>query len=87
MSQPDNGTQVRTDSIIGGIIHKHSYGIGMFLHRLFHLAGLHSQRNPQRPIDLRIHIHRNRPAEYQGIDHTFMYISGQDDLVSRFADR
>ena len=78
-------TQIRTDPIVGRIVYKNCGCIRILTDRPFHLRNLHSEWYPQFCIHFRIYIHRNRTAQYQCIDHAFMYISRQNDLVTCLA--
>ena len=87
MRQFYNGTQVRADTVIGRVIYKYCRCVRMLQDRLFHLGQLHTERDTDMIIHLRIDIHRLRPAQYQRIDHAAVHITRQDDLISRLAGR
>lgn len=78
-----DGPQIAADSIIGRIVDLYRYRLRMLCDCLCHLLSLHSQRNSQPLVHLRIYIDRNRSAQYQGIQHTAVDITWQDDLVPR----
>ena len=82
-----NCFQITADSIICRVIHQYSNCIRVFCYRFCHLFSLHPQGNAQMVVHFRIHIHRNRTAEYKCIDHTAMYISRKNDLISSLTDR
>ena len=57
----------------------------MLFNRTAYVLQLHPQRNPQQLVYFRVNIYRNGSAKHQRIDHAFMYISGQYNLIPRFA--
>ena len=85
MSNLYNGSKIRTDSIIGRIVHQHRHGIRIRDNRFFHFRHFHSQGNSETVIHLRVYINRYRSTQYQGIDHTLVYISWKNDLIPRLA--
>ena len=87
MSHFDNSLDITTNSIIGRVIHQYRYRIRVLVYSLRNLLSLHSQGYPQPVIDLRIYIHRNRTAKYQGIDDASMDIPGQNDFISPLTGR
>ena len=82
-----DGSQIRTDPVIGGIVHKYRRCIRMLQNGLFHLGQFHTESDTDVIIHLRIDIYRLRSAQYQCIDHTAVNITRQDDLIPRFAGR
>ena len=80
-----DGPQIAADSVIGRIVDQYRYRLRMLRDCLCHLLSLHSQRNSQPLVHLRIYIDRNCPAQYQCIQHTAVYITWQDDLIPPFA--
>lgn len=68
-----NGPQIAADSIIGRIVDQYRYRLRMLCDCLCHLLSLHSQRNSQPLVHLRIYIDRNRSAQYQGIFNTLRW--------------
>lgn len=68
-----DGPQIATDSIIGRIVDQYRYRLRMLCDCLCHLLSLHSQRNSQPLVHLRIYIDRNRSAQYQGIFNTLRW--------------
>ena len=77
--------QIGTDPVIGWIIDEHRLRVRICIHHPAHLFYLYPQSNADPGIHLRLHIDRNRAAQHQSVDHAFMYISGQDDLIPRLA--
>ena len=82
-----NRTKIRTNSIVCRIIDKDSYCLWMFKNRLFYLAYLHTKRDSQTIIHLRIYIYWNCTAKHKCIYYTLMNISRQNDFISCLADR
>ena len=80
-----DGPQITADSVIGRIVDQYRYRLRMLRDCLCHLLSLHSQRNSQPLVHLRIYINRNCSAQYQGIQHTAVDITWQDDLIPTFA--
>lgn len=68
-----DGPQIAADSIIGRIVDQYRYRLRMLCDCLCHLLSLHSQRNSQPLVHLRIYIDRNRSAQYQGIFNTLRW--------------
>ena len=87
MSLLYDSPQIRTDSIIGRVIYKNCHRIRILIHSLLHLTDFHAKGNAQLRIHLRVYINRYRSTQYQGIDHTLVYISWQNDLIPCLADR
>ena len=82
VSKINDCLKVRTDSVVGRIVDKDSFRIGVFLDGPLNVSNLHSQRNSQVHINLRINIYRNCSAQNKGVDCTLMNVSGHDDLLS-----
>ena len=64
VSHLDDGPQVGADAVVGGVVHQHGHGVGVFLDGLFHLLPLHAQGDAQALVHLRVHINRHRAAEH-----------------------
>ena len=80
-------TDIRTDTVISRIVHKHCNCIRVLFDRLLHTRHFHSKRNSEFWIHFRIHINRNCSAKHQCIDGTFMYISRKDNFIPSLTDR
>ena len=80
-----DGTQVRADAVVGGVIHQHSHSVGVLLDGLCHLLPLHAQRDAQALIHLRVHIHRHSAAQHQRVQHAAVHVAGQNDLIAPLA--
>ena len=87
MGKPCQFLQIGTDPIVGRIIDKYSHRIRIFIHCFLHGRNRNTQGNPNVVIHFDIHVNGDTAAQNQGIDHAFMDIPGQDDLVPLFADR
>ena len=82
-----NRPDIRADTVVCRIIHQYRHRVRIILNGLPYLVRLHSQGDPQSLIHLRVHIDRNSSAENQGVNHAFMYIARENDLISCTADR
>lgn len=82
MCQLDDRTQIRTDTIICRIVDQHRRSIRISLNRFFYLTDLHTQRNSQLTVNLRIDVNRDRAIKHQRVNHTFVYIARQDNFIA-----
>ena len=73
--------EVGTDAVISRIIDQDRHRVRILLDRFQDIVPLHSQRDPQPLVHIRVYIHRLRPAQHQSVDRTPVYIPGHDDLV------
>jgi len=80
-----NGPEVTAHSVISGVVHHHSHRVRVLPDGLGHCIPLHPQADPQPLVHVRVHVYRNGSAEHQGVDHAFVDVPGQDDLVAPFA--
>ena len=74
------------DAIIGRIIDKNRFRIGMLFNRLSYPFHCHTQRDTQIRIHFRVDINRLRSTQNQSIDSTSMHISRHDNLFPHFAN-
>ena len=70
-----NGPQIAANPIVRGIVHQHRHGVRVLCDCLGNLLPLHTQRNPQPLIHLRVYIYRHRAAQNQRIDDAFVDIA------------
>ena len=78
---------IRADAVIGRVVDEHRNCVRIVLDGLFYFFDLHSQRNTEFLVHLRIYVDRDSAAEHQRVDDALMYVSRQDDLISGFYHR
>ena len=78
---------IRADAVIGRVVDEHRNRVRIVLDGLFYFFDLHSQRNTEFLVHLRIYVDRDSAAEHQSVDDALMYVSRQDDLISGFYHR
>ena len=82
----DDGTQIRADAVIGGVVHQHGHGVGVLLDGFCHLLPLHAQRDAEALVHFGIDIDRHCAAEHQCVQHAAVDVAGENDLVAPLAD-
>ena len=83
----DDGTQIRTDAVIGGVVHQHGHSVGVLLDGFCHLLPLHAQRDAEALVHFGIDIDRHCAAEHQCVQHAAVDVAGENDLIAPLADR
>ena len=77
--------EIGTYSVICRIIDKNSLGIRIVFDGFLKRINLHTESNPDNRMDLELNVNRQCSAKDQCIDHALVNVSGNNDLVSRFA--
>ena len=85
MSQVGHGAQIAANPIISRVIDKHSLGMGVIFNGIGHILYRHAETDAKFTVHTGIDINRHGTAKYQGIDYTFMNITGQNHFLSPFA--
>ena len=83
--QLDQAAQVGADAVIGGVIDKDRYRIGVCLDGRADVGHFHPQRDAQIPVYFGVDVDRHRSAQHQRVDGALVDVAGQDDLVPRLA--
>ena len=82
VGQLDDGPEIGTDAVIGGIVDQHGFGVGVAADGVGHLTGPHPQGDAQAAVTLGIDINGNRAAENQSAHDAAVDVAGQNDFVA-----
>ena len=85
VGHPHNGAQVAANAVVGGVVDKHSHGVGVLGNGLGHLLPLHAQTDAETVVYLRVDVDRHRAAEHQRVQHTAVDVARQDDFIPALA--
>ena len=76
-----DGLDVRADAVIGGVVHQHGLGVGMFFNGVLHVLPAHTQGDAQPVVAGGVHIDGHRAAEHHGTHDAAVDVPGQDDFL------
>ena len=74
--------QVAANAVVCGVIDEHRHGVRVFADGFCHLLALHTERNTEAMIHLRVDVDRHRAAEHQSIQNAAVDVAGQNNLIA-----
>ena len=86
VSDTDDTAEVRAYSVIGRVVDKYGFRIGVCLYCGFDITDGHSERDTEALVYSRVYINRHCAAEDKRIYRTSVDVSRHYYLIPRFAD-